>query len=81
VNNNLPVTPLDERTQEMAGHMDALRFMVSALVKTHPNKAALRAALEEIHKTAAPGILALAPKRQASFDTAYVELSSHMQQS
>lgn len=76
----LPISDTDELIQDHAGALDALRIVVAAIVKSHPDKAALLAALREIQTRAQGEVSVLQPKRQATLDAVYAELTSHAQQ-
>ena len=71
------VDPFLMRMQETAGILDALRFVMCALVKTHPDKPALLEALREIHRIGGAELSQLVQQRLAAFDEIYGELTSY----
>lgn len=62
------------RLAEMAGHLDALRLVLCAVVSTHPDKPALQAALRRIHIGSERAIVSQSPERLDAFDAAMADL-------
>jgi hypothetical protein len=71
---------VSKRLLEVAGYIDAIRLMIAALVKTHPDKAALVEACRAIDSVRPDQIAILDPSRQAALDEAYSQFISHAAQ-
>ncbi|GAB2668344.1 hypothetical protein [Arenimonas aestuarii] len=74
--NLLPDSPLSAQLQESAGYVDALRIIIAALIKTHPDKAALIAVIREIQARPSSQAMSHVLARQEGFDRAMAEMMS-----